>query len=88
MKPQNPADDPMARTLAENALTQLVADNVVGADAIAGNVARAIVAAMPIVALDTVDSKVQGGQTVPLRRLVLLGDWELDPNAPRKSKKE
>lgn len=78
-----PTDDPIARTLAENEL----ADVIGGTGAVAHHdealtIARAVVAHYPVVALDKQRGHVAGGEKVALRRITFTGSWEADPNTP------
>ena len=83
-KNHQPTDDPIARTLAENALADVILNADAGVGDAAGwvhDLARDIVSLFEFVELDKAASKVSPGQTVPLRRLVLTGAWEVDGSA-------
>jgi predicted amidohydrolase len=78
-----PTDDPIARTLAENELADVIGGTGAAADHVqALTIARAVVAHFPVVALDKQRSHVVGGETVALRRITFAGSWEVDPNTP------
>jgi hypothetical protein len=68
-------DDAVARTAAENVvrdLTHYVNEPV-------GDLGKDIVGAFKAVEFETISKKV-GDEEIPLRRLVITGPWEVDPN--------
>jgi hypothetical protein len=83
MPKHNPTDSEWARAAAEREIAEVIA--AAGSDlneTVARDIAQAIVRSFAYVEVDTTDSKVQGGQIVPLRRLMLTGGWEVaDGNA-------
>lgn len=74
---RKPTEDPIARTVAENFVT----DHATGVED-----TRAVLGLFPTAEFETVTKVVQG-QSIRLRRLVLTGPWEVDPNAPKTAEK-
>lgn len=70
---RTPSEDPIARTVAENELADHHLD---------GEQARQTLAYWPHVEFEKTTRKVQG-QDLYLRRVVITGKWEIDPNATR-----
>ncbi len=81
MAKHNPTDDVMSREAAETLVNDIL-DRELDTESDHRNVARAVVAAFPFVHTDRARSNVPGGSKVNLRRLVLTGEWEVDPTPP------
>jgi hypothetical protein len=81
MPKHNPTDSEWARASAEREIADVIL--CAGADlneTFSREIAKAVVRSFAYVEVDTTDSRVQGGQIVPLRRLVLTGGWEVNGN--------
>lgn len=77
-------DDAVARTVAENQLGDLLAEDgyTTGGRDQAVSVANSMLAQFAdAVEFETAVSKVRGGQEIPVRRLVITTAWEVNPNA-------
>lgn len=80
-------DDPVARTVAENQLGDLIAEAIPTDESMVMErdegvrYARSLLAAYPSVRFETAKTLIEGpGQhAVHLRRLVITGPWEVDP---------
>jgi F0F1-type ATP synthase gamma subunit len=80
----NHTDDALARTAAERQVTDALIDNeaigaVVGTSD-TGVARRVLEQVAKTVNFETAISKVKG-QEIGLRRLVMVGEWEVDPGA-------
>ena len=84
---RKPLEDPIARTVAEHHLGDaLESTGMIDSTAHEpAEVGRAVLSELAgigaYIEFETTKSKVRGGQEIPLRRLVITGDWEIDPNA-------
>jgi hypothetical protein len=74
-------DDAMARTVAENKIGDLLTEYGGGNDHDTDvAVARDVLSGFESVEFERTVSKVRGGPEVPLRRLVITGPLEVDPD--------
>lgn len=69
-------DDPIARTVAENQLADILD---IEESANPGSTSHVVLGAFEAVEFEKAASKV-GGKDIYLRRLVITGAWEVDPN--------
>lgn len=78
--PKN-TEDPIARTVVENQLMDHLAGigDTAGKVEVSSSTARELLGDFESVHFETATSKVRG-QEVPLRRAVIVGKWEVDPN--------
>lgn len=75
-------DDVMARTAAESRLSDHLEQLNAATDDAADQMARDLIGTFKAVEFETTSRKV-GDEEVPLRRLVITGAWEVDPNGTK-----
>jgi hypothetical protein len=88
MPKHNPTDDVMSREAAQTHVANLLADHRGMDIETAHECAATIVDAFPFVETNRERTNVPGGQKVHLKRLVLTGEWQVDPNGAGKDRGE
>lgn len=79
---RKPTEDAIARTVAENRVADLLTEQT-GVAEKDMDVARAVLGEFSAVEFETTGRDVQG-ERINLRRLVITGPWEVDPNGSGK----